>query len=106
MVLAVLFIALRAYVNSQQKVNLTDDQLRQMIDRELPRGTNRSAVRKFLAGKGWPHGDEGSTTLAMIRDAEHNLLIREDIQVHFHFDAKDRLDSYDLKHILTGPRGG
>ena len=98
-----LLVSLRIYVNRQEKVNLTDDQVRQMIDGELPRGTQRSVVRKFLAGKGWPHGDEGSTTLAMIRDAEHNFLIRKDIQVRFHFDADDRLISYELKAFLTGP---
>ena len=98
-----LIVAFRIYVNSKQKVNLTDDQLRQMIDSELPCGTNRSAARKFLAGKGWPHGDGGSTTLAMIRDAEHSFLIRKDIKVRFHFHANDRLISYDLKAFLTGP---
>lgn len=98
-----ILLALRIYVNSQQKVNLTDDQLRQMIDRELPRGTNRSAVRKFLASKGWQHGDEGSTTWAMIRDAEHSFLIRKDIHLQFQFDPNDRLISYNLTAFLTGP---
>ena len=101
--LAVSLIALRTYVNSQEKVNLTDDQVRAMIDRELPRGTNRLAVRKFLADKGWPNGDDGSTAFAMIRDAEHDFLIRKDIRVQFHFDPNDRLISYDLKAFLTGP---
>lgn len=98
-----LLVSLRIYINRQEKVNLTDDQVRQMIDSELPRGTQRSVVRKFLAGKGWPHGDEGSTTLAMIHDAEHSFLIRKDIQVRFQFDPNDRLISYDLKAFLTGP---
>ena len=73
--LVALLVSLRICVNSQEKVNLTDNQVRQMIDSELPRGTQRSVVGKFLAGKGWPHGNEGSTTWATIRDAEHNFLI-------------------------------
>lgn len=98
-----LFVGLRIYVNNQQKVNLTDDQVRQMIDTALPRGTARSAVRNFLTTQRWEHRDDGFTTQAMIRDAKHNFLIRKDIQVQFHFDPNDRLISYELKAFLTGP---
>lgn len=99
----VLIIAVKFYLDTRPVVNITDAQVRQMIDSELPLGTNRSAVGKFLAGKGWPHGDEGSTTWATIRDAEHSFLIRKDIHVQFHFDPNDRLISCDLKTFLTGP---
>lgn len=98
-----LFVALRIYVHSREKVNLTNNKVRQMIDRELPRGTARSGVKKFLATQGWPHSDDESTTVAMIPDTEHSFLIRKDIRLNFFFDANDRLISYDLKALFTGP---
>ena len=99
----VLIVAVKFYLNTRPVVNITDAQVRQMIDSELPPGTNRSAVGTFLAGKGWPHADEGPATWAVIRDAEHSFLIRKDIRIQFRFDPNDRLISCDLQAFLTGP---
>lgn len=74
-----------------------------MIDTALPPGTPRPTVKHFLESKGWVHSEEGSTIVALVRDAEQNFLIRTDIQIQFHFDSKDQLVSYDLKDFSTGP---
>jgi len=39
----------------------------------------------------------------MIHDAEHNGFIRTDIRIQFHFASDDKLISYEIKDLLTGP---
>lgn len=98
-----LVIAVRIYLNTRRVVNVTDAQVRQMIENELPPGTTRSAVRHFLDSKGWDHSDLGPTTWAMIRDARHSFVVQTNIQIQFHFDSKEELVSYDLEDFLIGP---
>jgi hypothetical protein len=84
-------------------VNLTDDQARVMLNNELPRGTNKFQVKQFLDAKKWPYSDNGSMVQTMIHDAGHNGLIRTDIQIKFWFDSEDKLISYEINDIHTGP---
>jgi hypothetical protein len=89
-------------LNSAQ-INLTDQQAREILNRELPIGTDKSRVKQFLDAKSWANSDRGSAIQAMVRDASHTILIRTDIQIQFLFDSKGKLDSYELKDIRTGP---
>jgi hypothetical protein len=84
-------------------VNLTDDQARLMLDKGLPRGTSKFRVTQFLEARKWPYSDYGSMVQTMIRDAGHNGLIRTDIQIKFSFDSEDKLISYEIQDIFTGP---
>ena len=84
-------------------VNLTDEQARLMLNNELPRGTTRLRVKQFLDRKNWPYSDIGSTVQTMIHDAEHHGFIRTDIQIKFLFDSEDKLISYEIKDLSTGP---
>ena len=102
---AVLLIlaAIQIHKMTEHKVILTDEEVRQIILRDLPPGTRRSVVKHFLDGKGWNYSDSGSTTQTMVRDAEHDFLIRTDIQIQFHFDSENKLVSYSLMDFHTGP---
>ncbi|SRR5260370_1297976 len=84
-------------------VNLTDDQARLMLDNELPRGASKFRVTQFLDAKKWPHSDNGSMVQTMIRDAGHQDFIRKDIQIKFSFNPEDKLISYEIQDIFTGP---
>lgn len=88
---------------SKKKVSLTDQQAREILDRELPLGTSRSKVKEFLEHKGWSHSDEGSKTYALVRDASHTFIVRTDIQIRFLFDSEEKLVSYEIKDLFTGP---
>jgi hypothetical protein len=89
--------------NFKRIMNLTDDQARVMLNNELPKGTGKSRVAQFLDAKKWPYSDNGSIIQTMIHDAEHNGLIRTDIQIKFSFDSEEKLVSYEIKDFLTGP---
>jgi glutaredoxin len=97
-IIAFLFLKL----NSTQ-INLTDQQLRGILDRELPNGTDESRVKHFLEAKSWAHSETDSTILAIVRDASHAGLIRKDIQMQFLFNSEGKLVSYELKDLYTGP---
>jgi hypothetical protein len=40
--------ALRLRELSREKVNVTDEQLKEVLNREVPEGTSKASVRKFL----------------------------------------------------------
>jgi hypothetical protein len=84
-------------------VNVTDEQLKEMLNREMPEGTSKASVRKFLNRKGWPHADDGSNIRTMSRDATHSLLVRTDIEIVFLFAPEGKLVSYEIKNYSAGP---
>ena len=95
--------ALRLWELSRTKVNVTDEQLKETLNRELPEGTSKANVRQSLDRRGWSHTDVGSNIKTMIRDAGHNFLVRTDIQIQFSFTPEGKLLSYELKDYFTGP---
>jgi hypothetical protein len=99
----VCFVAIQIYLNSMRKVNLTDEQAHRITDRDLPLGTSRSVVKQFLDARGWNYSDRGEYILAVVRDAEHDYVIRTDITIQFQFDSGDKLKSYSVGKFLTGP---
>ena len=66
-------------------------------------GAGKSQVELFLDGKHWTYSDRGSEIPALIRDASHSSWMRADIRIQFFFDSKDKLTSYEIKDLLTGP---
>jgi hypothetical protein len=89
-------------LNSEQ-TKLTDQQAREILNRDLFVGSDKSRVKQFLAAKAWAYSDRGSTVQAMVRDASRNGLIRTDIQIQFLFDLNGKVASYEIKHFHTGP---
>jgi hypothetical protein len=84
-------------------VNLTDEQAKLILNKELPIGTGKFRVKQFLDEKKWAYADYGSTVQALVYDASHNGLIRTDIQILLSFDSQDKLLSFKVQDINTGP---
>jgi hypothetical protein len=99
----VILIAFEVHRLNSEQINLTDEQAREMLNRELPIGTDKMRVKQFLDAKGWTYTDSGSTIQSMVYDAAHNFMIRTDIHAQFFFDSKGKLASYEIKDINTGP---
>jgi hypothetical protein len=104
---AVVIVAIRVIQFSREFdrkiVNLTDHQAKLILNKELPSGTSKYRVKQFLDEKKWAYGDDGSTVQALVYDASHNGLIRTDIQIWFSFDSQDKLLSFEIQDINTGP---
>lgn len=103
----VVVAAILAYPDSRwlnfRQAKLTRQQARDILDRELPTGTDKSVVKQVLEGKHWVYSDEGSTVQAIVRDESRNSLIRTNIRIQFLFDANSKLVSYELQDLYTGP---
>lgn len=92
----------RIWLNHEQ-AKLTDKQAKEILDRELPIGTDKSQVKRFLDANAWDYSDVGSIIQAIVRDSSRNWLIRTNIRVRFYFDTQGKLISYDLQDLQTGP---
>ncbi len=92
----------RTWLN-QEQTKLTEKQAREILDRELPIGTDKSQVKRFLDRNAWEYSEGNSTIQAIVRDASRNMFIRTNIRVQFYFDSQGKLVSYDLQDLHTGP---
>jgi hypothetical protein len=99
------------YYFSRTQVTLTVAEVEAELRSGISAGDSRSRVESFLDQKGIAHAyiekskwpEETRTEFALIRNTSRSALIRGDIQVRFKFDEKDRLETYTVKEILTGP---
>jgi hypothetical protein len=77
----------------------------ELLDAQLPKGTSRSRVGFFLTTRGY--NVEGSpdvhTIIAIVRHIDTETLQPSTARVIFHFDAGDRLTSYDLERAPDVP---
>jgi hypothetical protein len=96
-------VALQVHRLNSEQTNLTDQQTRDILNRELPIGTDKSRVKRFLDARAWRYSDRGSAVQAMIKDASHNFLVRTDIQIQFLFDSEGKLVFYEIEDFHTGP---
>jgi hypothetical protein len=79
----------------------SDSRLRkidEMLDAELPKGTSMARVTFFLSSRGYRIENPGKaqTIVAIVRKIDTETLRPANARVTFHFDAGDRLDSYEL----------
>jgi hypothetical protein len=79
----------------------SDPQLRkidEMLDTELPKGTNMARVTFFLSERGYKTENpaKSQTIVAVVRQIDTDTLRPQNARVTFHFDARDQLDSYEL----------
>lgn len=77
----------------------------ELLDAQLPKGTSRDRVGFFLTTRGYKV--EGSpnvhTVIAIVRHIDTETLQPATARVVFHFDANDRLSSYDLQRAPDVP---
>jgi hypothetical protein len=77
----------------------------EMLDAKLPKGTSRDRVGYFLTTRGYKveNSDDRHTVVAIVRHVDTETLQPATARVEFHFDASDRLTSYDLQRAPDFP---
>lgn len=77
----------------------------ELLDAHLPRGTSRARVGFFLTTRGYriEGSPDGHTVIAIVRHIDTETLQPSTARVIFHFDANDRLISYDLQRAPDVP---
>jgi hypothetical protein len=105
---ACFFLLLAVAVGCSTHTHTYDPKLRkidELLDAQLPKGTSRSRVGFFLTTRGYKL--EGSpdvhTVIAIVRHIDTETLQPSTARVIFHFDANDRLISYDLQRAPDVP---
>lgn len=80
-------------------------QIDQLLDSQLPQGTPKSRVVFFLSSQGFPieNTRDAKAIVAIVHRVDTDTLQPETAQVTFHFDAGDRLKSYELDSITGSP---
>jgi hypothetical protein len=76
-----------------------------MLDAHLPKGTTRDRVGFFLDTRGYKIESSGDVhrVVAIVRQVDTDTLQPATARVVFHFDANDRLTSYDLQRAPDVP---
>jgi hypothetical protein len=79
----------------------SDPQLRkidEILDQQLPKGTPMSRVSYFLSSRGYPRdiSADPHAIVAIVRHIDTETLQPITARVTFHFDANDKLVTYDL----------
>lgn len=100
------FLAL-ALAGCKSNAHTSDPRLRQidqMLDSQLPQGTPKSRVIFFLSSQGFPLENTGDAkaVVATVHRVDTDTLQPATARVTFHFDASDKLKSYELV-AATGP---
>jgi hypothetical protein len=77
----------------------------ELLDAKLPKGTSRDRVAYFLTTRGYTVESSGDrhTVVAIVRQVDTETLQPATARVEFHFDASDRLTSYDLQRAPDFP---
>jgi hypothetical protein len=81
-------------------------QIDQMLDSQLPQGTPKSRVIFFLGSQNFPvENATDRSVVAIIHRVDTDTLQPATARVTFHFDASDKLKSYELEQAAgTAPQ--
>ena len=81
---------------------LNSKQLTAAIQRELPAGSSKVQVNRFIEARHpVAYDDNGARVRARLSGRASNIIYRKDIVVTFDFDAQGRLSGYSMKEYLT-----
>ena len=95
------FLAL-ALAGCKSGAHTSDPRLRQidqMLDSQLPQGTPKSRVMFFLGSQNFPveNATDAKSVVAIVHRVDTDTLQPATARVTFHFDASDKLKSYELE---------
>jgi hypothetical protein len=81
------------------------DQLKRLIDSEVPVGSTRSQVLAFLDNYDWKYTDQKESQQAIFATLldPSNQIVRKQFQIAFYLDDYGKLRSYTIKEFLVGP---
>ena len=99
--LAGVFLVL-AVAGCKTGAHTSDPRLRQideMLNSQLPQGTPKSRVIFFLGSQNFPveNASDAKAVVAIVHRVDTDTLQPATARVTFHFDASDKLKSYDLE---------
>ena len=100
-VLAVIILGAGLVAGCKTSKHSSDSQLRgidEMLDAELPKGTNLARVNLFLSERGYliENPGRGQTVVAVVRKIDTETLRPANARVTFHFDEGGQLISYEM----------
>ena len=106
---AALFLAFSLY-GCKSNAHTSDSRLRkidEMLNTRLPQGTPRSRLEFFLNSHGYKFEDspDKNSLVAVVRQIDTDTLQPRTARVTFHFDANDKLVSYELEAAPDAPLG-
>jgi hypothetical protein len=80
-------------------------QIDELINQQLPTGAPISQVNFFLNSRGYPveQAEDVHSIVAVVEHVDTETLQPSAARVTFHFDANDKLVSYDLVSIAPTP---
>jgi hypothetical protein len=104
--LTVLFLL--TFAGCKSGAHTSDPHLRQideLLNAQLPQGTPRSRVIFFLSSQGFPleNTRDAKELVATVHRVDTDTLQPETARVTFHFDADDKLKSYELDSVAGSP---
>lgn len=120
--LAIVIIAVSVGLFLYQREKVSDEEINNLIKKNLPAGSKVSEVIEFLESQkiehfGYEQGEEPffsptATQLrpehkrfvvAKIRNVKREFLVTWEMNIIFYFDEQDTLIDYKIKRIGTGP---
>ncbi len=95
-----IFVAL-AFAGCQHRGHTSDPNLRridEMLDSQLPTGTPKSRVTFYLNSQGFPlqNATDAHDVVAIVHHVDTDTLQPATARVTFHFDAGNKLKTYEL----------
>ena len=105
LLLAGVFLGL-ALAGCKSGAHTSDPRLRQideMLGSQLPQGTPKSRVLFFLSSQNFPveNTSDAKAVVAVVHRVDTDTLQPATARVTFHFDASDKLKSYDLEQSAS-----
>jgi hypothetical protein len=99
LLLSVLFVACKSPIRHTSNPELR--QIDELLNQQLPPGTTLAQVNFFLNTRGYPVEDAHQQHLlvATIEHVDTETLQPAAARVTFHFDANDKLTTYDLTPV-------
>jgi hypothetical protein len=82
------------------------EEMRELIDSEIPTGSSESQVVAFLDRHGFKYSNELPSQRAIFsvaRDSSSKNLVNTSLHVTFRFDEERKLHDYTISESLVGP---
>ena len=106
-----LIVLLTSCSKFKKDEDLSAQQWNDLIRQNIPPGSSRADVEKFLDQRGIGHSyiakshfpDEANSIVAFVRSKDEGIVKKAGVQLKFKFDADQRLVSSEGRDMFTGP---
>jgi hypothetical protein len=102
--IALAYLARVVYEQNRPWGRVTPAKVERELQKHVPIGSTRAEVAAYLDAKGIAHSAAlGNREQAIMRDTALGSPVRTDIEMSFSFDERQKLTSYAVREIYTGP---